>query len=87
MTRRKVELFTAGCALCAEAVDLLKSLACPSCDVDVVSLQDDEGARRARTVGVRTVPAVAVDGVLLDCCRGGIDDRALRAAGVGSPAS
>ena len=83
---RTVEVFTAGCPLCDDVVDLLQSLACDSCDVQTVSLQDEAGARRAEEVGVATVPAVAVDGTLADCCQGrGVDEDDLRAAGIGTP--
>ena len=45
-----------------------------------------EVAARAEHYGVRSVPAVAVDGKLADCCAGrGVDEAALRAAGVGVP--
>ena len=83
---RTVEVFTAECPLCSDVVTLVQDLACDSCDVRTVSLQDDDGQRRAREVGVETVPAVAVNGTLADCCReGGVNEEELRAAGVGRP--
>ena len=82
--RRRVEVFTAGCSLCQDTVDLVNRIACSSCDVDVLDMQDDEVARRARSLGVRSVPAVAIDGVLAECCAGrGPDEETLRAAGLG----
>lgn len=87
MTNRKVEVFSAGCALCAETAKLVESLACPSCDVTVLDMKDEAVAQRARALGVRAVPAVAVDGKLLDCCRGGVKEQVLRDAGIGSPIS
>ncbi len=83
---RTVEVFTAGCPLCDDVVEQVRALACESCDVQVVSLQEDEGARRAETVGVQSVPAVAVNGTLADCCQGrGVNEDDLRAAGIGDP--
>lgn len=83
---RTVEVFTAGCPLCDNVVDLVRSIACDSCDVQTVSLQDEDGARRAEEVGVASVPAVAVNGTLADCCQGrGVDEKDLRAAGIGTP--
>lgn len=38
--KRLVEVFTAGCPICAETVNLVKSLACPSCDVQVHDLRN-----------------------------------------------
>ena len=40
-------------------------------------------ARRAKELGVARVPAVAIDGKLVDCCAGGIDLDTLKAAGLG----
>ena len=40
----------------------------------------------SKALGVRSVPAVAIDGKLADCCtHRGIDMEALRAAGLGTP--
>jgi len=84
MTTRKIEVFSAGCPLCKDTVELVNRLACPSCDVTVVDMQDITGASRALELGVKAVPAVAVDGKLAGCCLGrGVDAAALRAAGLG----
>ncbi len=82
--RRTVEVFSAGCAVCRDTIDLVSRLACPSCDVSVLDMHDDAVATRARTLGVRSVPAVVIDGRLAACCAGrGPDEDALRAAGLG----
>ncbi len=82
--QRRVEVFSAGCAACDEAVALVRGLACDSCEVVVLDMSDAEVVRRARQLGIRTVPAVAVDGRLADCCAGrGPDEAALREAGIG----
>jgi len=86
MTKRTVEIFSAGCPLCTETVELVKRLSCPSCEVTVVDMQDIQGATRAREAGVQSVPAVAVNGKLASCCAGrGPDEATLRAAGLGQP--
>jgi len=83
---RTVEVFTADCPLCDDVVAQIRRMACPSCDVQVVSLQQEAGARRAEALGVQSVPAVAVDGTLAACCQDrGVDEAALRAAGIGDP--
>ena len=85
-TKRKVEVFSAGCATCQEAVEIVKQAACPSCDVIVLDMHDSEVAKRAQALGVRSVPAVAIDGKLAECCTGrGVDMQILRAAGLGRP--
>jgi glutaredoxin 3 len=85
-TKRKVEVFSAGCATCQEAVEIVKQAACPSCDVIVLDMHDSEVAKRAKALGVRSVPAVAIDGKLSECCTGReVDMQILRAAGLGRP--
>lgn len=86
--KRKVEVFTAGCPICDETVSLVKSLACPSCQVQVYDLREgcatNECREKVAQYGITAVPAVAVNGVLLDCCRRGpVDAAMLRAAGIG----
>lgn len=68
--RRKVEIFSAGCAVCDELVERVRAIACPSCDVVVLDMQRDDVAERARSLGVSSIPAVAIDGTLADCCAG-----------------
>lgn len=83
-TKRKVEVFSAGCPACAEVESLVKNLACPSCDVAVLDMRELAVAQRAKALGVRSVPAVAIDGQLAGCCAGhGVDEDSLRAAGLG----
>jgi len=85
-TKRKVEVFSAGCPACQETVKLVESLACPSCEVQVLDMSDPAVAGRANGLGVRSVPAVAIDGQLAYCCAGrGPDEATLRAAGLGRP--
>ena len=84
--RRRVEVFSAGCPACDDAVALVERLACPSCDVTVLDMKNPQVADRARALGVRAVPAVAIDGQLAACCRGaGVSEEALRQAGIGQP--
>jgi glutaredoxin len=85
MKKRTIEVFTAGCPCCNEAVQLVKSLACESCDVQVLDMRSDSAAQaKARAYGVERVPAVVVNGKLANCCEGGVDADTLRALGVGS---
>lgn len=85
-TKRKIEVFSAGCPACVDVESLVKSLACPSCEVDVLDMRDIAVAQRAKALGVRSVPAVVINGQLAGCCAGrGVDEASLRAAGLGQP--
>lgn len=84
--KRLIEIFTAGCPLCEDTIALVNRIACPSCEISVLDMNDEDVAKRANELGVTSVPAVAVDGKLAECCvRQGVDEGALRAAGVGQP--
>jgi glutaredoxin len=86
-TKRTVEIFTAGCPLCEEAVATVQRVACDSCEVTVYDLNEESAAQRAAALGVRSVPTVVVDGLIADCCRsGGVTEEGLRAAGIGQTA-
>jgi len=81
---RKIEVFSAGCAACDDAVALVNRIACDSCEVTVHDMNDSNVAGRAKSLGITSVPAVLIDGKLADCCSGrGPDAATLRAAGVG----
>ena len=82
--KRKVEIFSAGCAACSEVIEMVRRAACPSCEVTVHDMKDINVAKRAKSLGIRSVPSVVIDGKLADCCSGrGVDERVLRAAGLG----
>jgi len=86
-SKRKIEVFSAGCPACRETVDMVNRAACPSCDVSVLDMNDPDVARRAKGLGIRTVPAVVIGGKLADCCTGrGPEEATLRALGLGQPA-
>jgi glutaredoxin len=85
-TKRKIEIFSAGCPTCQEAVKMVQNLACSDCEVNILDMNDPAIASRAKGLGVRSVPAVAIDGKLADCCAGrGPDAATLKAAGIGQP--
>ena len=82
--KRKVEVFSAGCPACDQTVALIRRIACPSCDVSVLDMHDASVAKRAKSLGIHSIPAVAVDGQLAECCKDNAPDEAtLRALGIG----
>lgn len=86
--KRTIEVFSAGCPVCGDAVSSVRDLSCPSCAVQVHDMHDAGVAQRARQLSIRSVPAVVIDGELASCCSArGIDETVLLAAGVGSKPS
>jgi glutaredoxin 3 len=84
--KRTIEVFSAGCLACEETIELINRVACPSCKVLVLDMKDPAVARRAKSLGIRSVPSVVIDGKLADCCAGrGPEEVTLRAAGLGQP--
>jgi hypothetical protein len=72
--------------VCQEIIELVKGIACTSCEVSVLDMKNPHVASRATSLGIRSVPAVAIDGKLADCCAGrGPDETTLRALGLGQP--
>jgi len=81
---RKVAIYSAGCPTCQEIVDLVKSIACPSCDISVLNMNEEGISQRAKELGIHRVPAVVINGKLSDCCVvSAPDEHSLRAAGIG----
>jgi glutaredoxin len=86
--KRKIEVFSAGCPVCKDAVNLMNKLVCESCEVSVLDMNEPEIAERAKTLGIRSVPTIVIDGKLADCCAGkGPNEATLRAAGISKPLS
>ena len=83
-TERNIEVFSAGCPICEEAIEMVKGNACKSCQVSVLDMNDPAVAKRATVLGIKSIPAVVLDGKLADCCAGrGPDEATLQAEGLG----
>jgi glutaredoxin len=85
-TKRQIEVFSAGCPVCEDTIALVNRIVCSSCEVTVLNANNSEVAARAGRLGIRSIPAVLINGKLADCCAGrGPDEKTLRAAGIGQP--
>ncbi|MBD0383155.1 glutaredoxin [Paenibacillus sp. WST5] len=66
----KVEIFTADCYLCDDVVQQVNDLACSKCEVVVYDLNKttvtSESEDKAKAYGIQFVPAVAINGKLID---------------------
>jgi glutaredoxin 3 len=79
--KRKIEIFSAGCATCRETVDLVKRIAGSIHDIEVLDMHQEHIAARAKQHGIKSLPSVVVDGTLAGCCAGrGPDEAVLRQA-------
>lgn len=89
--KRSIEVFTANCPVCDPVVKMVNELSCSQCDVtvyDLVKQCDDQAClNKAKEYGVLRIPAVVVDGKLLNCCESNaITKEALQNAGIGQQA-
>jgi glutaredoxin 3 len=79
--KHKIEIFSAGCATCKDTIEKVRKLAGPEHEVHVHDMQQHDVASRATQHGIRSVPAVVIDGKLAGCCAGrGVDEHVLREA-------
>ena len=77
---KKIEVFSAGCSACKETIEMVKRLAGKH-EVVVHDMYKSEVATKAKSYGIRSVPAVVIDGKLAGCCAGrGPDENVLRSA-------
>jgi glutaredoxin 3 len=76
--KRKVEIFSAGCSLCEEVIDVVRREAGSSSEVIVRNMMDARALARAKELGIRSVPAVVIDGKLASNAGGGVDIQALK---------
>jgi hypothetical protein len=77
--KHKIEIFSAGCAACRETIDLVRKLVGSEHEVQVHDMHQHEIAGRAKQHGIRSLPAVVIDGKLAGCCAGrGVDEHVLR---------
>lgn len=81
---RRIEVFSAGCAVCEETIQLVRSLACSSCSIEVHDMRQPTVAAMAKGYGVKSVPAIVINGKLAGCCSGrGVDAATLQREGLG----
>lgn len=79
--RHTIEIFSAGCSTCKETIEMVKKVAGSERSVQVHDMQDGDTATRAKKLGVRSLPAVVINGKLAGCCAGrGPDEHVIRQA-------
>jgi len=79
-TRKKVEIFSAGCSACNETIEIVRRIPTTH-EVVVHDMNKSEIAARAKEYGIHRVPAVVIDGELASCCMNrGPEEKVLEAA-------
>jgi glutaredoxin len=86
LNKRKIEFFTAACPVCEPVVEMVKAMACSSCEVVVYDLTNTAETellqKKIKSYGIKALPAIAINGKLLSCCQNkGFSAEELRNAG------
>ena len=87
--KRQIEIFTAGCPVCEPVVHLVRETACENCEITIHNLSEQCESkicvRKMEEYGVKRLPAIAVNGKLIGCCKNvDITRQDLINAGIGS---
>ena len=81
MPKHRIDVYSAGCPTCQDTIDMVRRVAGPEDEVRVHDMKQADTAARAKSLGVRSVPAIAVNGKLAGCCAGrGPNEEVLREA-------
>lgn len=84
--KRLIEIFSGGCPVCQDTIELVNRITCSSCEVRILDMNDNDVSEHAKKLGIRSVPTVVINGKVAECCTGrGPDEETLKAAGVGTP--
>jgi glutaredoxin len=79
--KHTIEIFSAGCSTCNGTIEMVRKIAGADHIVQVQDMQHGDTAARATRLGVRSLPAVVINGKLARCCAGrGPDEHVLRQA-------
>ena len=79
--KHTIEIFSAGCSTCKDTIEMVKKVAGPEHNIQVHEMQQGDTAARAKKLGVRSLPAVVINGKLAGCCAGrGPDEHVIRQA-------
>jgi hypothetical protein len=70
IARHRIEVFSAGCAVCKDTIDMVRRVAGSDHDVHVHDMHHGEAAARASSLRIRSLPAVVINGRLASCCTG-----------------
>ncbi len=79
--KHKIEIFSAGCHACKQTIEAVRKLVGPEHEIHIHDMHQHEVASHATQHGIRSLPAVLIDGKLAGCCAGrGVDEQVLREA-------
>ena len=79
MAKNIIDIYSAGCSICNDTIDLVNSIADSGCEITIHDTQQKDVANELKKHNIKTVPAVAINGKFADCCTSqGVDAGVLR---------
>ncbi len=79
MSEKWIEVFSSGCPLCKDAIDLVERLSGDSDHLVVHDMASPQVVSEAYRLGIRSVPTILIDGRIAGRV-GGVDEAGLQAA-------
>ncbi len=58
----RIEIFTAGCALCKDLKSLVEIGKCAGCSLKEFDMRTPKNLKKAKEYGVKVVPTIIIDG-------------------------
>jgi len=58
---RQIEVYSAGCPLCQEMIDIITLGKCGKCKIQVHNVNNPEVRKEMNKLGIRAVPAAVID--------------------------
>ncbi len=58
----RIQIFTGGCGLCSETVDIIEIGKCKDCKMETLAVDDPKNRKAVKRYGVSAVPTVVIDG-------------------------
>jgi glutaredoxin len=59
---KRIEIFTADCPICKEAIEMIKREACSECEIIEQRCIGNECCESAKGYGIKAVPTIVVNG-------------------------
>ena len=73
MSEKWIEVFSSGCPLCRDAIDLVERLSGNPDQVIVHDMNAPTVVTEAYRLGIRSVPTILIDGRIVECRAGVVD--------------
>lgn len=57
----RIQIFSGGCGLCRDAVDMVEVGKCKDCEMEVLDVDDTRNSLLVKRLGITAVPSIVID--------------------------